>query len=345
MDALIARIGDGFSQHPFSFIYLVVCITVLALLTYDLRLFKTNQVTRQVTARIGKGDKDNKFSIIDLVSLLFSKQEEKIKTQLLKANILLEPKEYLSFMSIGAIVGSLIGFLLYPIPGLWSSLFFWIPVDSVSLALGRFLAAGVLGFLGTLAPKLIVMVKIQKRYKLLQDQIQDALLNIADALKSGHIIQKAIQIVGKDMPYPIGEEFSKTHNEMDAGKSFKKAMKELKRRIDIKDFTMAINAMEIQYEVGGKLEPLLRNMSKIIQQRQELKKEIDKTIANSKMVGIILLSAPIFFAITFTLLNKEQYAVMITTLVGQILLVVAALSYIAAAALIIWIIRGVSKDI
>lgn len=343
MDNIILQIKDAFAQNPTNFIVLVVTFSLLCIMFYEYLTMKNNQVSRLVSTRIGKTDGKNKIDIIEIFSKIFKKQEEKTKLQLKKANVLFTPKEYMTFMAIGLGAGLFIGLAVSPFGIMFKTI-----LANASFAtqeiLARVITAAIFGYVGSQFPKIWLMWLIFKRKKLLDDQLQDALLNIADALKSGHVIQEAIRIVGEEMPYPIGPEFAKAHREMETGKTLEAALEDLKHRIDIPDFTMAVNAIEIQYEVGGKLEPLLRNMVKIITERAELKKEIEKTIANSKTVGYVLLIAPWFFIVIFTMLNKATYIEMLKNPIGIFMLLIAAVCYGIAAWFIVYIIRDVSKD-
>lgn len=346
MEWVLERIMDAFNHHPMFFMYLVISITGLIVLSLDLYRFKSNQVSRQVSSRIGKEEeKEEKLDIIDYVSKFFENKEEEIKINLEKANVMFSPREYLTFLTIGSAIGILLGLTIFPLSTLFKGIFLWLPFSVAQEIFGRLLAAVAFGFIGTFTPRAWLFYLTFKRVKLIEEQMIDAFLNIADALKSGHVPQDAIKIVGEESAYPIGHEFSRAYREMEAGKTLEQSLGALKQRVEIRDFQMAINAIEIQYEVGGKLEPLLRNMVKIIGDRKELKKEIEKTISQSKTVGIVLLSAPIFFAVVFSMINKEQFFTMFENFIGQILIGIAILCYIVAAALIVWIIRDVSKDI
>lgn len=344
-DLLVARIVDAFSQHPTFSIYAIVSITGIIILWFDLNRFKNNQVSRQVSSRIGKSEESNEFDITKYFAHYLSKKEDKIVLNLEKANVLFTVKEYMTLLIVAGIIGAIFGLTVFPFAPLWKTIVGWLPFEITREVFGRLLAGGVLGYLGTLFPHLYLFYLINKKRKLMVSQIQDALLNVADALRSGHVIGEAIKIVGDESPYPLGAEFVRAYQEMETGKTLEVALVDLKTRVDIQDFTMAINAIEIQYEVGGKLEPLLRNMVTIIAERQDLKKEIEKTISSSKMVGIVLLCAPIFFAVVFTMLNKEQFVLMFEMWQGMVMIAAAVICYIVAAAMIIWIIRDASKDL
>jgi len=340
---IFERIQDAFQQNAVFFIELIVISTLLFILVYEYYTMRNNQVNRQVSTRIGKQDKFKKMNMTDFIMSLFDRNEEKITILLKRAHVLFTVKEYVTMMAIGTIGGVLIGLVISPLGPLFQTI-----LSSSSFAarevLARVITAVLFGSIGSFVPRIWLMFLIHKRKKLLNEQLQDALLNIADALKSGHVIQEAIRIVGDEMPYPIGPEFQKAYREMETGLTLEASLRALRDRIDLMDFRMAVNAIEIQYEVGGKLEPLLRNMVRIITERQELKKEIEKTIASSKTVGYILLASPWFFVAMFSMVNKDTYVKMLTNPIGILMIVLAAICYAIAAALIIYIIKDVSKE-
>jgi len=340
---IFERIQDAFQQNAVFFIELIVISTLLFILIYEYFTMKNNQVNRQVSSRIGKQDKFKKMNVTELIMGLFDRNEEKITILLKKAHVLFTVKEYITMMAIGTIGGVLVGLIVSPLGPLFQAVMTSSSFTAKEVA-ARVITAIIFGSLGSQAPRIWLAILIHKRKKLLNEQLQDALLNIADALKSGHVIQEAIRIVGEEMPYPIGPEFQKAYREMETGLTLEASLRALRDRIDLLDFRMAVNAIEIQYEVGGKLEPLLRNMVRIITERQELKKEIEKTIASSKAVGYILLASPWFFVAMFSMVNKATYIKMLTNPIGILMIVLAAVCYAIAAALIVYIIKDVSKE-
>lgn len=342
--SLLERIMDAFNQHPMFFLYGVVSIAAVIILWFDLKRFKNNQVARQVSSRIGKSSEKKEFDITLYFIKFLTKKEGKIAADLEKANVLFTVKEYMTLLILGGIAGFLLGSVVFPFGTIWKSAVSFLPFNVTQEVVGRLVAGSLLGFAGSYSPNLYLVYLIDRRKKLLTNQIQDALLSLADALHSGHVVSGAIKIVGVESPYPIGVEFARAAREMETGKTLEGALNELKKRIDLSDFTMAVNAIEIQEEAGGKLEPLLRSMVVVIKDRQELKREIEKTISSSKMIGTILLCAPIFFGVVFTMMNKEQYDVMFQMWQGQLMIAAGVLSYILAAVIIVWIIRDVSKE-
>lgn len=346
MDRLLDWVTNAFGNYPFESILILFLLTLWSVMFFDYRTMKYNQIQKQVSSRIGKETEEKKkFSITELGLERIKKQEEKIKTEIERANVLFTVQEYFNFMTFGMLIGAALGMILYPLGVIWTAFMSWLPGTALDAIFGRVLAGSVFAYVGYIFPRVWLLFLISRRKKLLGQQITDALLNIADALKSGHVIQDAIKTVGEEMSYPIGPEFAKAFNEMEAGKTLNAALHDLKKRINLPDFDMAVNAIVIQFEVGGRLEPLLRNMVKIINERQELKREIQKTISGSKTVGYILLAAPILFTAIFTMMSKDTYLLMLSSGIGIIMLILAIVCYGIAAFFIFYIIRDVSKEV
>lgn len=341
---MLERIVDSFQEYPIQSLLFIALFTLMAILIFEMFNMKHNRVRSQVSFRLGK-ELEKKFDIGQAIMEKFENYSEKVDLLLKKANVLFTVREYFTFMAFGMAGGAFVGVIVFPAGAMWELFFGWVGNAFMQNIFARLFAGVILAAVGSLAPKIWLQVLISKRKKLIENQLQDVLLNIADALKSGHVIQEAIRIVGKEMSYPLGPEFLKAYREMETGKTLFAALGDLKKRVDMPNFTMAINAIEIQFEVGGKLEPLLRKMVKVIQDRVELKQEMDKSIASSKTVGYFLLAAPLFFVIMFSMMNSETYIDMLKNPIGIAMVVAAGACYAVAAFIIFYILRDLSKEV
>jgi Flp pilus assembly protein TadB len=336
---------DSFRSSPLMFTYLTVFITLLFYLIYDFRKIKGSQVDRLINKHIQNDTTKKRFNLMDVSLKVVENYQVKVRLLLDRANVRFTVQEYFYFMTIAMMIGAVVGFVIFPFSLFFKGIVGFLYVPILKEIFGRAIAGALFIYAGMFFPKIWMYSLISKRKKLMEDQIQDSLLNIADALKSSSTVPEAIRITGEEIPFPLGPEYFRTYREMAAGRTLSQALAGLKDRVNLKDFSMAINAIEIQFEVGGELEPLLRNMVRIIQERLELKKEIEKTIAGSKITGYILLAFPIGFVAMFSTMNKTLYLDMVSNGIGIILLMIAVASYAAGAAFIIGIIRSVSKEI
>lgn len=307
----------------------------LILLIYSYISLRYTQVNRQIRKQIKLNKELSQFD--NLFEEWRENYTKKVKERLDQAGIIFSPQEYVTLMLIAMGAGGLYGFIFNPLSA--------VAGDNYLLQiLLRLITTGLFGYLGVFIPKFWVHILISRKQSALKMQISDALLNIADAIRSGHIIESAIRIVGEQMPYPIGNEFSKTANEIDTGKTLSEALQDLKRRIDLEDFELALNAIEISFETGGKLEALLREIVDTISERESMRREMEKSISGSKGTGYILMAAPLVLGGMFTLANPKTYAEMFVNPTGLIMLGIAAGSYALGAFIIFSILSSLKKE-
>lgn len=350
LTSIFNSLADVFQNETVSMVQLIVCLTVLGFLIYDHFKYKNNQLSQQIKSRIGKKPRKKRFdfsldSLYDRFAHRLGKVEQKVEIQLAQANLDFSAKEYSTFLLLGAIIGAVIGFVFFPFSGVFKGMLFFMSDNFVKVFFARLLACIAMGVAGSFFPRFWVRHLAGKRAKELESQLQEALMSIADGLQSGLTLNQSMKTVGDEMPDPMGEEFKIAYQEMQMGKTFNEAMENLKKRINIGDFNMAVNAMQIQNDAGGKLEDLLRGMVRILQERFDTRQEIKKTVANQKMVGIILLLAPFFFLFAFSAANEDTYKIMFSSGLGWVLIIVGLVCYVIAAWLIIGIIQYVNKGI
>lgn len=341
---MIQNILDTLAIYPIQAIGIIVFFPILILMLFEYGYNKKHQLEQRVEKYIKK-DTDKKFINVAVkkTDKYMGSKGDKIQLKLERANILFKKEEYLALMIVGIIVGSLIGFILFPFGGVFKSMVSFINVPLIQIFFARILAGVICGGIGYFTPEIWIQYLIMDRRRLLDSQIEDALLQLAEALRSGAGINLAIKLAGDELKYPMKDEFSRLYQEISAGKSFNDAMDDLKDRINLQDFTFAMNAVQIQNETGAELEPLLREIVKAVGDRRILKKELQKQIADSKGQAIILAIAPLLFTIAFSGMNPESYGQMLKAPLGILMVVVGVVCYLIATLIIFKIIRDVSK--
>ena len=147
---------------------------------------------------------------------------------------------------------------------------------------------------------------------------------------SSPTIQTALSIVAQELPDPISSELKKTIQEIEYAKPFDEALESLAERIDIKEYRLAIDAIQIQDKTGGELEKLLRNMAKVFQERQELMAEVNKIVRGPKTTSYILLAAPFAFIGIFSFVTEDFFETLFSTVIGFGCAVAAVIMFVIA---------------
>jgi Flp pilus assembly protein TadB len=347
---IFSSMADMFQNETLSMFQLSISIVALSFLLYDRLKYRNNKLSQRIIGQIGTKKKKRRIvfsldSLYDRFAHRLVHVEQRVELKLTQANLDFTPKEYSTFLLLGAIGGAILGFVFFPFSGVFKGMLFFLESDFVKTFFARLLATASFAAAGSFFPRFWVRYLASKRTKELESQLQESLMSIADGLQSGLTLNQALKTVGDEMPEPMGQEFKTAYSEMQMGKSFNEAMDNLKKRINIPDFNMAVNAMQIQDDAGGKLEDLLRGMVRILQERLDTRQEIKKTVANQKMVGIILLLAPFFFLFAFSAANEDTYSQMFSSGLGWVLVIIAIISYVIAAWLILGILQYINKGV
>lgn len=186
----------------------------------------------------------------------------------------------------------------------------WIITGSTFVAL---LFAGMAGSI----PLVNLGIKAEKRRRMFEVQLPDALDFMSRALRAGHGLTTAFQIVGEEMSAPISEEFSLAFEEINFGNSFQDALSKMPDRIDSPDLSFFVVGVLIQRETGGNLSDLLRSLSNTVRERLKLQGKVRTLSAEGKFAGILLGVMPFALAGILTLLNPVYMGALWSTPTGH----------------------------
>ncbi|WP_052291980.1 type II secretion system F family protein [Natranaerobius thermophilus] len=167
---------------------------------------------------------------------------EHLDDELIKSGILLRGEEFIVIMLLS-------GFTL----------------GATTLVLGFSVILSVLAvIIGVYVPLLLLRMKKQNRQKQFNEQLGEVLTTMANAIRSGHSLLKAMETVARDTATPASDEFSYAVKEMQLGISTNEALNNMVDRVDSEDLELVVTAILIQRQVGGNLaEVLLQILSGI----------------------------------------------------------------------------------
>ena len=189
----------------------------------------------------------------------------------------------------------------------------WLISDSVVVGL---VAAGIAAYL----PFFTVSSKRAKRQKLIANQIPDCLDFLSRILRAGHSLTTGLQMMGEELPQPIGLEFRRCYDQHSLGQPLEDCLKTMASRIESTDFAFFITAVLIQRQSGGDLSEVLKNISGMIRQRIRLQQHVKAKTAEGRFTGYILVAFPaVMFVIAYTM-NPDYAGMLVHTKAGLELL-------------------------
>ncbi|MDI6853744.1 MAG: type II secretion system F family protein [Deltaproteobacteria bacterium] len=206
-------------------------------------------------------------------------------------------------------------------------LLLWLLSGAVGLSLGFFRfgpPGGLLGFLlGMFLPYKILKMKKKHRNKKFEKQLPEALDLLARGLKAGHAFAAGLQMVGEEMPNPIGLEFFKTFKEYNHGMDMSTALLNLCHRMDLKELRFFTTAVLIQRETGGNLTEILEKIAGLIRERFKLRNQIKALTAEGRLSGWILILMPPALFLVMLRLNPEYTLMLVNHKTGRMMAMTA----------------------
>jgi len=196
------------------------------------------------------------------------------------------------------------------------------PVSDILFIIASFAALGaVAGWVRTGAPQwallsalgggsipvLFLVYKRQQRMKRFSQQFPDALDMMARAIRAGYALAGGIQLVGEEMPDPVGDELRRVFEEIRLGVEPGEALEKLSQRIPTDDVRFFCTAIRIQRMAGGNLAETLDRLSEVIRERFKLLNHAHAIAAQQRWGAIFVGSSPLGLAILLRLVNPHYF--------------------------------------
>jgi tight adherence protein B len=192
-------------------------------------------------------------------------------------------------------------------------------------ALGWVRTGGLIGGILTAAlvgsvPVFFLMYKRQKRLQLFEQQFPDALDAMARSIRAGNALAGAIQLVGEEMPPPVGQEFRRVEEEVRLGLDPSEALTKLTVRAPTEDVGFFSAAIRIQRASGGNLAELLDRLSEVIRERYKILSHARVLSAQHRWTAIFVGLSPVLFAAILQLMQPGYFAPLLKSALGPMLI-------------------------
>lgn len=181
-------------------------------------------------------------------------------------------------------------------------------------AFGIFLGPGVILILAVLAatiaiglPLSFINLAAQRRRKKIEAQFPVALDVFVRALRSGHPVAGAIDLLTREMDDPIGSEFGLISDEIAYGAELTDAIEAMADRWDLDDIRMFVVSLSVQIETGGNLAEILENLAEVIRARASLYMKVRSLSSEGRMTGWMLTVLPLVTFIGMFMVNPGFY--------------------------------------
>lgn len=161
--------------------------------------------------------------------------------------------------------------------------------------------------LALLLPFMTLRRMRNKRHKIFGTQLPEALDLMTRGLKAGHPVPVALNMVGRELPDPIGTEFGLVGDEITYGADMVTALANMYDRVGQEDLPLFITAVSIQTSTGGNLREILDGLSKVIRERGKLRRKIRAISAEGRASAYILTAVPCLLMSVLLIFMPEYY--------------------------------------
>ena len=224
-------------------------------------------------------------------------------------------KKMQAFLTQAGLTFSLGSFILFTL--LIGALSFFIGI----LTQNNITLAFLMSFVCASVPAIYVSFKRGTRRKKFSARFPDAIGMLASSLRSGYSIQMALRTVIEEEGDVVAQEFAQVLTELEVGKSFEEALKNILNRVDTAELRLFISAVILQRETGGNLAELLDHLEATIRERQQLNRELKATTSQARFSGIVLGLLPVFVSFFVFLVHPDYILFFFREAIGTKLLI------------------------
>jgi tight adherence protein B len=195
----------------------------------------------------------------------------------------------------------------------------------IVIAFGLPILAGLIcGLIACIIPFLVIALKRQRRFLRFEEQFPDALDLLARAVRAGHAFTTGLDLIAKEMPSPLSEEFQRTYEEQNLGLPLRDALENLTSRMPLTDVRIFVTALVIQKESGGNLAEILDNIASVIRERFKLMRQVRVHTAQGRVSMYVLTAIGPIMCIMLYLTSPDYVKTLFTDPLG-IKFVIAAI--------------------
>jgi len=156
-------------------------------------------------------------------------------------------------------------------------------------------------------PLMVIGRMAEKRRKRMEEQFPVSLDIFVRALRAGHPVASAIDLLTREMEDPLGSEFGLVSDEVSYGANLTDALSALAERWDLDDIRMFVVSLSLQQETGGNLAEILGNLASVIRDRASMYMKVRALSSEGRMSGWMLTVLPVFTFVSMFLVNSRFY--------------------------------------
>jgi len=165
----------------------------------------------------------------------------------------------------------------------------------------------------------------EKRRLLIEDQLADAMVSLSNAIKAGLSLAQSLDILARQSPKPICQEFLQIVGEYQLGKDLEQCLKEAKDRLRSENFALFAAALEASRQSGGRLNETVERIATSVRELQRLERKVRSETAQARTSSVYMALAPPVILVMNYSIDPVHTRMLFTEVPGQMILCAAAI--------------------
>ncbi len=170
-----------------------------------------------------------------------------------------------------------------------------------------------------LLPFFYVQARISKKKQAIEVQLIEALEMSVRALRAGHPLVGAFELVAAEVPAPLGESFARICQKNAMGTPLEQCLTEEEAELRQRDFSFFASAVVLNSQFGGNVAVVLEKAARIIRSRQRSAKKFRGLLAQTQYSKRILLFLPPMMYVLLSVMDPTYMAPFHQEALGSIL--------------------------
>jgi tight adherence protein B len=169
-------------------------------------------------------------------------------------------------------------------------------------------------------PKMVLKFLIKRRKKKFTTYFADAIDIIVRGVRSGLTIGECLNIVAREMPVPIGPEFTLVNEGIRLGMTMGDVLQRLSDRVPTPEVRFFTIVLITQQTTGGNLAETLAKLSDVLRSRKRMRDKVDAMSSEAKASAGIIGSLPFILSGALAVLQPDLIGLLFTTSTGNMLI-------------------------
>ncbi len=180
------------------------------------------------------------------------------------------------------------------------------------------------------APWYLLRRMAERRRQKIEDQLADAMVTLANAVRAGLSLAQALEILALRCPDPINAEFQQIVAEYNMGKPLAQTLAAAKDRLQSENFALFAAALMASHESGGRLNETVERIAQSVFELQRLERKIQAETAHARKSAIYMAIIPVCVLVAYYFVDPANTRLLFTTVFGQFVLATAVVLNVVA---------------